>query len=259
MSDLGFEVESSNFTNYQGLVIEARFSINEHNGNPELVLKMRTDNAKLPEYTERYSLGTTTNSGLWVIVDDGARVQASDSSTKFRENSNYGKWISAAVKTAQINPGTGQSPDGRKWAGTRESSTWLGTKWLMKEVKSSFTNRETQEKVELRRNFPDQYLGWEAVAPGTPASTNQGVGHSNGASATTNARPLTDFAEALSDITAEHLATMINLAQQHPINKWRDEVMDQLPEVLGNSILLMEIARTDGLYESLRSQVATSR
>lgn len=245
-----WETESSNFTNYRGTVIMSTFEINENSGDPELVWKMLTDDPKLPEWTERFRVGKTVKGGGWSIEDEGKRIQALDGSTKVRDNSNLGKLIKKARDAAKIDV-TGKDSSGHQWGSTKEADTWLGSIWTMKEEKGSFTNRETQEKVEWSRNFPGEFHGWDQVAQqemGSKASS------STAAPTSTNGEKvdLSAYEEALNGLDNEQLAQLITASKEIAHPKFMDFCLDSLPFVIGNGTLLKELSKETGLYSALR-------
>lgn len=231
-----WDVDNTDFTDYDGEVISAMFEVNEYTNKPEIHLTLMTDNAEVPSWNERYSLGTTKNGGTWIIVDDGDGVEATDGAVRFRDNSNYGKFITAARKLAEKELVGRGSP--------RSTAVWLGTKWHFAQTSGSFKNRETGEQVTWTRNFPSAFLGIVESGNGqVPKAEDVQV----------VAEPDTStFDQILQELTPDVLSRMITVAKESPdFSTFLDDVLEAIPELLGYGNVRKVLGKPE-FYTSLR-------
>jgi hypothetical protein len=230
MSD--WEVADTSIQEYVGEVIESKFVVNEMNGRPMLTLKHFTDNADLPEWTERYNLGQTAKGGFWIVMEDGASVVADDLSDNFRANSGYGYFIQAAAKIIRV---AGLNT----WGSTKRAETWLGCKWQMQaKVVSSWKDRETGEDRTWTLRLPVTWLGRVGGEPNQQMSFDDAV---------------------VALLTDGQKSRLKELAGRFGFDDWKYEVMDEagkdgsvLSGLLGNDKVMTELGKGPGLYQAIK-------
>jgi len=254
-----YETDSSAFTDYDGEVLSASFQVSERDGRPQIVLVMGTNDPDIAQWTERYNLATTSKGGTWEIVENGEEVLASDLSTRFRDNGAYGKFISAAVKAAHINPKTGVDKDGKEWGDTKEAKTWLGTCWHMEAVKGEFKNRETGEDVTWSKNYPSVYLGMgdEGKIQYDDTSGSEPHTSSHGSQDGGTALSVEAYEKILAPLSPSQLSELMTSAKIYSHEQWMDLAVETCLETLTDPDLRVkfveEISKpTGGLYDVMK-------
>lgn len=217
--------DSGLFSDYEGTVVDAWFSIdtNINNSPTFLFLKMQTDNETHPEWTERYNCGPD-----WHSVDGGETV-THPTKQKFNRNSQAGKLVDKAVELV--------GADIRSWGSPLTAKTWLGSRWHMEAVASSGKRRDTGEEWSTVRNYPSHFLG-KGEAEG-----EKGVGAASVPTTSTDDNNLT--------VDPPIMAMMRKLAGEGLTHKeWMDKVLE-VDGVLDNDQLIRTLPNPS-FYESMK-------
>jgi len=213
--------ETDLVTDYAGEVVDCWFAVDPNlNDSPTFVFwKMKTDNEKVPEITERWNCGPD-----WRSYDGGETINHPTREV-WSERSQAGKLFAAVLES-------GARPVLKARGLPTAAKTWLGTRWYMQAVKTPYKLRDGTEGVSTR-NYPKQFLGTtedgeEITAvepPPFPVSTDDS--------------PI--------------MRIMKDLAKDLPHKEWVDKVLD-VDGVLADDALVRKLPDTtdNGLYETLR-------
>lgn len=209
--------DSGLYSNYDGTVVDAWFAYNERSGNYDLNLKFLTEDEEHPEVEEKYGCGAD-----WKSVDNGDTVEKNGVSRgKFNMNSGYGKLIDRVRDLVK--------DELREWGSPTQAFIWVGTKWHMVPIDSSFTNRQTNEQVKMFKNYPSHYYGRGETTPGGSPGT-------------------------LAPIAPELIEKLAMAAKNAPsYAEWVNEVFT-LPEVVSDDRVVREIADENGLWATLKNE-----
>lgn len=218
---------------YEGVIADAVFLSDPqfNNGNTFLQLTIHADDGDT--VLNRYPCGPD-----WASYDGGATVEH-PSKKNFDARTQIIELITHAFASGgeQIIRERGMAElraDGQPF-GPRKAAIWVGTRWHWGVIQKpySFTNRETNEKVEgiSNRPLPDKYLGLgdasSAPTPTAPAPTATSDG----------------------EVDPDTIAKLKVLAAAHPYDKWVDEA---LPLAMGNDTLIKKLGDSS-FYESLKA------
>lgn len=258
MSD--WETPSGRLTDYRGTIIDAQWTLSEQgvlNGE----FKIATDNPDLPEWTERYSTGRDQG---WKTFDGGETVEGGKTG-RFIASTGMGRFINH-VKNCLAEPNDTPDDLNKKMQtllgdSPRNIKVWIGTSWLFSEVDESFTNRQTQERVALFKNYPTEYLGKDAeLSPvnDSPAATSPQGGETTSSSSITDGQ--VNGQDPLSVLPPESAAQLREQAKTLSHADWQDQILaaatkaNLLPNSPEYGSLISAAVDEAGLYTQLKGE-----
>lgn len=246
-----WETPSGRLTGYKGTIIDAAWSLSEQ-GVLNAEFKLSTDNPDLPEWTEKYSTGRDQG---WKTFDGGDTAEGGKGG-RFIASTGMGRFITH-VKNCLAEPNDTPDDLNKKLAtligdSPRNIKGWIGTSWLFEEVDESFTNRQTNERVALFKNYPSEYLGKDAELTGEEGEpTPQPDNHPINQPAGVGQDPLSVLPTELAEDVRSKAKTMSH-------NDWADQVLraastaNLLPNSPEYASLISAAADEAGLYTQLK-------
>lgn len=241
MTDTEYDLwgtESGFLSSYMGKVTDAYFGVdNKYDPNTTLLfLKFQTDDDMRPEHEERYSVGEG-----WKTYDGGETIEHPDQTKnpgkKINGNSQYGKMLGKLLELDCVREIADHAVEAGIKGGPFNSQAMVGTTFHMEEVTSTYTDRKTKEVKTSRKNYPDEWHGFDGEIVGRPGGN--GV-----APAAERQNRNGETIPGPSEETLRDLA--ISLAH----GAWVDAVME-LPGALTDSTLISQLSNPNGLYKSL--------